>query len=293
MDGVIVLDKPSGWTSHDAVNKVRRLVGTKKVGHLGTLDPMATGVLPMVVGRATRLAQFYGQSEKSYEGVIRFGWATDSYDADGERVGDKSQPSLSQEEVEEWFSRFRGTFDQVPPPVSAKKIGGTPAYKLARKNLPVELAPVSVTISRLDLLWLEGPEATISMDCSAGTYVRAIAHDVGKLAGCGAHLARLVRTRAGDFTLDRAISLDRLAAMSEEGSVAPALIPAAELLPEFPCEHVDALTASQIRDGRSFRTSPFRATAGARHVKAIAPDGSLLAIGELTLPHVYHPMVVL
>ena len=293
MDGVLVVDKPAGWTSHDVVAKIRRLANTKKVGHLGTLDPMATGVLPVVIGRATRLAQFFVRNEKIYEGVIRFGYATDTYDREGTPAGEDRLPAIDRTELEHALEQFRGPFDQIPPPVSAKKIGGVPAYQLARKKQPVELKPVAVTVYELELLSLEGRDAQVRVRCSAGTYLRSIAHDLGKLLGCGAFLQDLRRTASGDFAIAQSRTLETLIAMSEEERLIDAILPAVELLPGFPVEIVDAVTVNQIRHGRDFRTSPFRAGPEQKFVKAVSEEGELVAIGEAVLPHVYHPLLVL
>ena len=293
MDGVIVVDKPSGWTSHDVVAKMRRLANTKKTGHLGTLDPMATGVLPLVVGRATRLAQFFRLNEKSYEGAIRFGYATNSYDATGEPTSPVREVSPDRTALMAAMEQFRGSIQQTPPAVSAKKIGGVAAYTLARKNKPVDLSPVEITIHSFELLALEGCEARVSVRCSSGTYLRSIAHDIGQILGCGAHLSQLRRTASGPFELRQAHTLEQLAALSAAERIAEALIPAAELLPEFPAEKVDSITEGQIRQGRDFRVSPFRMLQGSRYVRAISDTGALIAIGEATMPNVYHPVLVL
>lgn len=291
MDGVVVVDKPEGWTSHDVVGKVRRIVRTKRVGHLGTLDPMATGVLPLVIGKATRLAQFFGHDRKVYEGVIRFGQATDSYDRQGEPVGDAVRPQLTREQLEGILQRFRGEFEQLPPPISAKKIAGVPAYKLARAKQPVELKPARVEVYELELREFDGESATIRVACSAGTYVRSIANDAGAAAGCGAHLSRLRRIASGQFTLEPARTIEQLIALGENGRLAEAVLRSSDLLPEFPNETVDAITAGQIRHGRDFRVSPFRSRSS-RFVKALSPEGDLIAIGEVKLPNVYHPVLV-
>jgi tRNA pseudouridine55 synthase len=293
LDGVIIVDKPRGWTSHDVVNKMRRFAGTRKVGHLGTLDPSATGVLPLVIGRATRLAQFYTRNDKIYEGVIHFGHSTDSYDADGEPASPEVAVTLDRAAVEAALDRSRGEFEQMPPPVSAKKIGGRPAYELARKQLPVDLKAVPVNIYKLEILRMEGNEAAIRVRCSAGTYLRSIAHDAGQALGCGAYLKDLRRLASGDFGIESARTLDQLAVLTEEGRLTEALVPASQLLPEFPGEMVDAITAGQIRNGRDFRVSPFRPQSGSRFVKALNPEGDLIAIGEARLPHLYHPVLVL
>ena len=292
MDGVIIVDKPREWTSHDVVNKMRRLAGTRKVGHLGTLDPGATGVLPLVIGRATRLAQFFTRNDKTYQGVIHFGYSTDSYDMDGVATSPETPVTLDWQ-LESLLDRFRGEIQQVPPPVSAKKVAGRPAYELARKGQPMELEPVAVNVYELQLLSVDGCEASVLLHCSAGTYVRSIAHDAGQALGCGAFLKSLRRTASGDFNIERARTLKELAALAGEGRLQEALIPAAELLPAFPAELVDAITAGHIRNGRDFRVSPFQAREGSRYVKAVTPQGELVAIGEARLPHLYHPVLVL
>ena len=290
---MIVIDKPSGWTSHDVVNRMRRLANTKRVGHLGTLDPFATGVLPVVIGKATRLQQFYVSNTKIYEGLIRFGYSTDSYDRDGKPTSDPREYTADLITLEPMLDAFRGTFDQVPPPVSAKKIGGKKAYEFARANIAVDLKPVSITISALDLLGVEGSAARIRLCCSSGTYVRSIAHELGQAAGCGAHLEELRRVRSGDFEIGAARTLEDLGALQEAGRLGEALIPASELLPAFPTEIVDSLTIGRIRQGREFRVSPFRVRDSAAHVKAVSPEGELIAIGRAVLPNVYHPFLVL
>jgi tRNA pseudouridine55 synthase len=291
--GAIIVDKPAGMTSHDVVNRLRRLSGTRKIGHLGTLDPMATGVLPLLIGRATRLAQFFATGQKKYDARIRFGWATDTYDREGAPVSDAVEPSFSRQDLETALAPFRGTFLQTPPPFSAKKVAGTPAYKLARKKIPVRLAPVEVRIFALDLDDFDGVIARIRVHCSAGTYLRGIAHEVGQQLGCGAFLESLRRTASGEFTEEHAHSLDELAILAEAGRLNDALIPAARLLPQFSIATVDALTAGQIRQGKDFRLSPFLSMPASKYVKAISQEGDLVAIGEARLPHLYHPILVL
>ena len=293
MDGVIIVDKSREWTSHDVVNKMRRLAGTRKIGHLGTLDPGATGVLPLVIGRATRLAQFFTRNDKTYHGVIHFGYSTGSYDMDGVATSPETPVTLDRQALETLLDRFRGEIQQVPPPVSAKKVAGRPAYELARRGQPLELEPVTVNVYDLQLLGVEGCEATVLLHCSAGTYVRSIAHDAGQALGCGAFLKSLRRTASGDFNIERARTLEELAALAHDGRLQEALIPAAQLLPAFPAELVDAITAGHIRNGRDFRVSPFQVPEGTRYVKAVTPQGELVAIGEARLPHLYHPVLVL
>ena len=294
MDGIIVVDKAEGWTSHDVVNKMRRLANMKKVGHLGTLDPIATGVLPLVIGRATRLAQFYTHRDKVYEAIIRFGFSTDTYDRAGSATSPEAPPpAFDAEMIEPYLHRFRGKLLQTPPPVSAKKVAGRPAYELARKNIAVELAPVEVQLYELTLLGIEGSDIRVRAHCSAGTYLRAIAHELGQAVGCGAHLFQLRRVESGEFTLEHASSLEKLQALASAGRLSEAVIPLAQLLPQFPSEHVDPIVEAQIRQGRDFPVSPFRVQKGAQFVKALSHAGDLVAIGEIRLPNLYHPIVVL
>ncbi len=292
MDGVIVVDKPSGWTSHDVVNKVRRIAKERSIGHLGTLDPLATGVLPLIVGRATRLARFFTSNEKRYDAEVQLGVETDSYDRDGEVTRTAPSFEIHRRQLEEALDSFKGVLMQTPPPVSAKKVGGVPAYKLARKKIAVELKPVEITVFSLDLLEFDGTIARLVVHCTAGTYVRSIAYDLGRKLGCGAMLHSLRRLASGDFTLEHAYTLERLQQLASENDLQSALLPAAQLLPHFPAESVDSLTASQIRQGRDFRLSPFRQRAESRYVKAVGEDGELVAIGEAKLPHLYHPVLV-
>jgi tRNA pseudouridine55 synthase len=293
VDGVIVVDKSSGWTSHDVVNKMRRIAGTRKVGHLGTLDPSATGVLPMVIGRATRLAQFYTRNSKVYEGVVRFGYSTDTYDGEGVAVSPAQDVALDRDRLRATLDRFVGRFAQVPPAVSAKKIGGRPAYELARKQQVVELKAVEIEVYGIDILSIDGPDTSIRVHCSAGTYIRSIAHDAGQAMGCGAFLKALRRTASGDFKIEDARTLEQLVELSATGRLSAALIPASQMLPHFPAETVDLITEGQIRNGRDFRVSPFRTEEGARYVKAVTEAGDLVAIGEARMPNVYHPVLVL
>jgi tRNA pseudouridine55 synthase len=221
MNGVIIIDKPAGWTSHDVVNRMRRILQQRSVGHLGTLDPLATGVLPLVTGGLTRLAQFYTTSEKTYEGVIRFGFATNTYDADGEpaeqQVGTTSpdspesrRPDLGMETLQKLAARFQGVIDQVPPPFSAKKIHGVPAYKLARKQKQVVLKPVQVEIKEFVILAVEGARARFRARVASGTYMRSVAHEIGQLQGSGAHLESLRRTAAAEFDITQAHTIEEI-----------------------------------------------------------------------------------
>jgi tRNA pseudouridine55 synthase len=293
VDGAIVVDKPEGWTSHDVVAKFRRIANTKKIGHLGTLDPIATGVLPLLIGRATRLARFYTRNDKVYDAVIRFGFSTDTYDRAGTATSPVTEPIIDREPLERQLDHFRGEIQQVPPPVSAKKIDGVRAYELARKQVAVELPPVGVQIYQLELLDARGAEAHVRVHCSGGTYLRSIAHELGKLMGSGAHVRDLRRTASGDFDAAQARTIEELERMSAEGRLQEALIPAAKLLPEFPAVFADTELISHIRQGRNFPVSPFRVQTGTKYVRAVSREGELIAIGEAVLPNLYHPLVVI
>jgi tRNA pseudouridine55 synthase len=293
LDGVIVVDKPEGWTSHDVVAKVRRIANTKKVGHLGTLDPIATGVLPLVIGRATRLAQFYTRSDKIYEGVVHFGWSTDTYDRAGEPTSEKREVVVDPDELEALLEASRGEFLQTPPPVSAKKVAGKRAYALTRQSMPPELKPVPVHVYELVALRVDGPRVALRAHCSGGTYMRSIAHDLGQRMGCGAHIEELRRLASGEFEIAQARTLAQLESLAGDERLMDALVPAAQMLPGFPSVFVDELTATEIRNGRNFQASPFRSPSASRYVKAVTRLGEVVAIGEAVLPNLYHPVVVL
>jgi len=216
MNGVLVVDKPAGLTSHDVVNRVRRVLRQRSVGHLGTLDPMATGVLPLVTGSLTRLAQFYTKAEKAYEGTVRFGFSTDTYDAQGEPTSPPQQIVLRADEVEALAAHFRGPIEQMPPPFSAKKIHGIPAYKLARKHKEVILNPVKVEIKEFEILGVEADRARFRARVASGTYMRSVAHDMGQRLGCGAHLESLRRIAVAEFTLADAHTLEAIEAMKSD-----------------------------------------------------------------------------
>lgn len=272
---------------------MRRIAGERSIGHLGTLDPLATGVLPLLLGSATRLAKFYGAADKIYDAHVRFGFATDTYDSQGETTTELVEVHLDRARLEQALGNFRGVIQQLPPAFSAKKIAGVPAYKLARQKKPVELAPVEVEIFTLDLLDFTNDTASLRVHCGTGTYIRSLAHDLGLVIGCGAHLTALRRTKSGDFTIDRARTIPALELLKTEDRLAEAIAPAASLLPQFPSVTTDDSTAADIRQGRNFHTSPFRTPLGARYIKALTEAGDLLAIAEAVLPNVYHPVVVL
>jgi tRNA pseudouridine55 synthase len=289
MNGLLVIDKPEGMTSHDVVAIVRRAAGERSIGHLGTLDPMATGVLPLLIGKYTRLAQFFGDSQKWYEGRIRFGFATDTFDAEGTATSSTKPLSSSLKELQQLAARFRGTIDQVPPVFSAKKIQGTPAHKLARAGAEVPVKPARITIHDFRLHSLEGDEVTFTMQVSAGGYVRSVAHELGQLAGCGAHLSMLRRTRAGAFTLNQAISIDDLKALGIS-EIEARLPHPRTLLPEMPSITVDDQTAGKIRNGMQVNLPDF---SSASLVKIFTTPVDLLAIGRRIAGTLMQPIVVM
>ena len=251
LNGVMVVDKPSGWTSHDVVAKTRRIVGERSIGHLGTLDPMATGVLPLVLGRMTRLCQFYNASEKSYEGTVRLGFSTDTYDADGDPAGEPVDIKVSLEELRGAVEGLVGCIQQVPPPFSAKKIQGVPAYKFARRKQEVELKPVQVEVKEFTIDSLESDLAGFRCRVSSGTYVRSLAHELGQKLGCGAHLASLRRTAVAEFTIEQSHTLGDIAQAVTEARLEELLIHPRRVLPAIPCVTATEADVAKIRNGRT------------------------------------------
>ncbi|MGB0036529.1 MAG: tRNA pseudouridine(55) synthase TruB [Candidatus Acidiferrales bacterium] len=306
-----MVDKPRGRTSHDVVEAVRRLVGFRQIGHLGTLDPIATGVLVLALGRATRLARFYSGRRKCYSCAIRFGFATDTYDADGEAQGPDSAPALDPAALEALAAQFLGKIQQMPPSYSAKKIHGQPAHELARKNKPVKLEPVEVEVFEFRLTGVEGSVARFVVECGSGTYIRSLAHDIGKLHGAGAHLAEITRTAVGEFTLDHALSLAELELAAKVGKIAERVIRLENLLPDLPSATVLPIIEKRVRHGAKFNLSlaqiqPGQITAaqGApsqldsgewkpSRLRVFNQQGQLIAIAEPVVPRTYQPVVVL
>ncbi len=289
MNGLLVLDKPTGLTSHDAVSIVRRATGEKSIGHLGTLDPMATGVLPLLLGKYTRLAQFFGQAEKQYTGRIQFGFATDTFDADGIAAAAAQPLTQSLEELRALGARFRGEMDQMPPVFSAKKIKGVAAHKLARAGIEVAMKPARITIHKFHLESLVGDTADFSMAVSAGGYVRSVAHDLGVLAGCGAHLSSLRRTRAGAFSLSEAITIEQLKQSSQ--AELEALLPHPRtLLAEMPSVTADDSLAGRLRNGMQVNLPEF---SQASLVKVFTSPNDLLGIVRRVAGTLMQPMVIL
>lgn len=291
MNGLIVIDKPGGMTSHDVVSRLRKITGESSIGHLGTLDPMATGVLPLLLGKFTRLAQFFSSAEKSYSGTIRFGFATTTYDAEGEPCGPQCEPELALDRIREASARFHGDVEQMPPPFSAKKIAGVPAYKMARAGKPVVLKPASVRIASFEIIAVCGDEAQFTMSVSAGGYVRSVAHELGQDLGCGAHLSSLRRTRAGAFTLADSHSLDAISGLSGNVEVLEALcVHPRCLLPEITSVTGDEISLGRLRNGAQANLSEFSQAA---LVKVFAGQRDLVAIAKRVAGTLFQPVVVL
>jgi tRNA pseudouridine55 synthase len=314
MNGVIIVDKPAAWTSHDVVNRLRRILNQRSVGHLGTLDPLATGVLPLVTGSLTRLAQFYTASEKTYEGVIRFGFATNTYDADGDPVGNPQPAAPTLDHLQNLATGFLGLIEQVPPPFSAKKIHGVPAYKLARKQKEVVLKPVQVEIKEFSILSVDADRARFRARVASGTYMRSVAHEMGQRLGTGAHLESLRRTSVAEFDIAQAHTLEEIEkevtpqintgrannCHSEPGGKPgeePAVLDAVtslfvhprELLPQLPSVTADEATAARIRSGRPVNLPEL---SRARQVKVFCGQRDLVAIVTRVAGTLFHPKIV-
>jgi len=295
VNGLLVIDKPGGMTSHDVVNWLRKITGERSIGHLGTLDPMATGVLPLLLGNFTRLAQYFSDAEKSYTGTIRLGFATDTFDADGQPAGEDTLPEgrtpFSLDALRQAAARFHGEIEQMPPQFSAKKIAGTPAYKLARQGKPAELKPVTIRITALEIVGLDGVEASFSMSVSAGGYVRSVAHELGQDLGCGAHLSSLRRTQAGAFTLADARTLDELQVLAgSAGELEKLCIHPRTLLPQMPAVTGDAQTLGRLRNGAQANLPEF---SRASLVKVFAGQRELVGIAKRIAGTLFQPVVVM
>ena len=293
MNGLLIIDKPAGMTSHDVVNRLRKITSERSIGHLGTLDPMATGVLPLLLGKFTRLAQYFSSAEKSYTGVIRLGFSTDTYDAEGEAAGPNQwpQPELTLQQVRIAASRFHGEMQQMPPIYSAKKIDGKPAYKLAREGKPVELKPATVRIASFEITALDGPDASFSMSISAGGYVRSVAHELGQDLGCGAHLSSLCRSQAGVFTLGEAHTLEELMPLAGNIEALEMLcVHPRSLLPEMPAVTGDAMALGRLRNGAQANLPEFSQAA---MVKVFAGQRELVGIAKRVAGTLFQPVVVM
>jgi tRNA pseudouridine55 synthase len=308
VNGILVIDKSSGMTSHDVVQRVRRIAGERSVGHLGTLDPMATGVLPLLLGKFTRLAQFFGDAEKKYSGTIRFGLATDTYDAEGELVGPERPMEFGDHELHAAVCSLTGKIQQMPPPFSAKKIAGVPAYKTARKGEVPELKPAEVEVKEFSV-WPVAEPAGTNNDAvtsstlhnthyrtlynfrtlvGSGTYVRSLAHELGQKLGCGAHLVSLRRTRSGEFSLDHAVTVEELERLGPDG-LSQRLFSAKAILRSMPAVVLRSEETERIRHGNSQNLPVF---SPAEMVKVFDGD-DLIAIARRVAGTLFQPKVVL
>lgn len=320
MDGLLIIDKPAGWTSHDVVARARRVLRERRIGHTGTLDPFATGVLVLLVGRATRLAQFLSGAEKEYEATIRLGYSTDTGDLTGARresektdEHSKNCAAVKREELEAALALLRGEISQVPPMYSAKKVGGKKLYELARRGEEIERKAVRVRVREFEVEAYEdgsfmksNGNATCDVRarvvCSAGTYVRALAESVGERLGTGAHLAALRRTRAGEFRIERAVSTEALQKLVEEGRLVEVesrveegiafegrslveaggefLLPIEAALPHMPAAHLTAEDARRVRHGAAVGARDADGLEDGAHVAMFDDGGALVAVGS-------------
>jgi tRNA pseudouridine55 synthase len=278
VDGLLVIDKPAGWTSHDVVAKVRRITGVRRVGHAGTLDPAATGVLPLGIGQGTRMLAYLGDADKSYTGIVRLGLTTTTDDATGEPEQERDWHGITEADIRRVLALFLGEIAQIPPAFSAIKRGGVPLYKLARAGIEVERAARRVRIDRLALLRVTMPDIAIAVECSKGTYIRSLARDIGEALGCGAHLSALRRTRHGPFTLAEATTLEALARAAEFGALPGLLLPADHALRQAPALVLGPANEQLLLTGRAV-SSGAKNEAGQR-ARVYGADGSFLAVAR-------------
>ena len=295
MTGVLLIDKPSGITSHDVVARMRRVLQERSIGHTGTLDPMATGLLVLVVGKATRLASLLSGGDKTYDATVRLGVATTTDDAEGEAIGDIAADLPDDDAVRAALDMFRGTFSQLPPPYSAKKVDGVRAYRLVRQDKPVNLSPVDVTVRELAWLGRDGADVSVRVQATAGFYVRALARDIGARLGCGAHLASLRRTRSGSFDVNDAWRLDEAEAAGP-ATTAERLISPADALPDLAAAEVTQAGLARVLHGNSLDQDHL---VGIPPVQDASPlpvrllsDGRLVALARWRAGAL-HPVVVL
>lgn len=284
MNGVLIIDKPEGLTSHDVVGRVRRALKTRSVGHTGTLDPFATGVLVVLVGKATRLAQFLDKADKEYLATIQFGYSTDTGDRTGLQIADcglrieEIAERLTASNLEKALAKFRGEIWQTPPMYSAKKVGGKKLYELARKGVEIERQPVKIKISELEIVEnFENQSAIVRVVCSAGTYIRVLAEDIGKELGTGAHLAELRRERAGSFDLSQAVTLEELESLAAENRVEEVLISPNDALAHFPFVILDETAVARTLNGMKTKVS--LNFSDAEFVRLCDECGNLVAVG--------------
>ncbi|MEE8581596.1 MAG: tRNA pseudouridine(55) synthase TruB [Myxococcota bacterium] len=290
--GFLVVDKPAGWTSHDVVDAARRWFGTRRVGHLGTLDPQATGVLPLAIRQATKLVRFVVQDEKHYVGTVRLGLETDSLDGEGKLVRVHDGPLPDSASIRSALTGFAGDIEQIPPMYSAVKHGGVPLHRLARRGEEVVRGPKKVRIHRIEMIRFDPPNLEIAVACSPGTYVRSLAADLGTRLGCGAYLSSLRRVRSGPFDECQAHSPDVLASASEAGEPSRWLIPATEVL-DLPTWTLPESAAARVLHGGDLPADPRRRETSGSRMLALTADGRLLAVLELKADRHWWPLRVL
>ena len=275
-NGIIIIDKPSGWTSMDVCAKLRGILHTKKVGHAGTLDPMATGVLPVFVGQATRAVSFAESGQKVYVAGLKLGLVTNTQDTSGETLG-THPASVTRTELEAVLPRFTGEIEQIPPMYSAIKIGGKKLYELARRGKEVERKPRSITIHELELLEGEGTEYVLRVRCSKGTYVRTLCHDLGRALGCGGCMSSLRRTRAGSFALSQAVTMQQVLDFAAEHDPQELLMPVDAVFSVHPPLIVTLGQAARLKNGAQVRNWQFRSGT----YRVYAEDGEFLLLGRV------------
>ena len=278
MDGVLIVDKPEGLTSHDVVAAARRALGERRIGHTGTLDPLATGVLPLAIGRATRLVRFLSATDKDYEATIRFGFTTDSYDITGAETS-RTDTAPTRDRVEAAIETLRGHYLQTPPAFSAKKVAGQRAYAMARRDEAVELAPVPVRVDRVELLELSGDRARVALTSSAGFYVRTFAHALGEHAGTGACLEALRRTRSGEFGLDEAVAVGQF---NDRAALEARIRPLARLMGGFPSVVVSSRGRGYVSNGRELGMGDYEPAGGTQDptpwIRLLDGSGALIGL---------------
>jgi tRNA pseudouridine55 synthase len=282
MNGILIINKPAGWTSHDVVNKARRILQEKKIGHTGTLDPLATGVLVLCIGKATRIVRYLERDDKAYIAELRLGITTDTLDSQGKVLDTREYAPPSLERVKEVLASFQGKIRQRPPAFSALKVSGVPSYRLARQGKSPKHDERTVTIRSIDLMDFQNPLMKFSVHCSKGTYVRTICADIGEQLGMGAHLVSLIRTRAGRFTLEQAIGLEQLADMVAGSGTASTLISPEQALQELLSVTVDRSAADRIAHGKSLAVASGDLPDGALDpIRILGHDGQLLAVARV------------
>ena len=294
MDGILIINKPTGMTSHDVVAKVRKLLKQRRIGHAGTLDPTASGVLPICAGQATRVAEYLSESGKAYQATIIFGTVTDTYDSEGTIVRTASTVDLTRSTIEAILPSMLGQQMQVPPRYSAIKLQGQPAYKRARAGEDVALEPRPITIYRLEIIDWHPPALILDIECSKGTYIRSLAYDLGEKLGCGAYLGALVRTRSGPFTLAESITLEQLAQVVEQGRVAEYLYPADKALEQHPELVLDEATTERVKHGNAFQVEERTDSSYEQSLARVYDDkGQFVAIAKWDeMRHEWQPIKV-